>query len=260
MLIDIGVNLTGSSFIDDLDQVVKSAVDVGVEKMLVTGTDVLHSQAALSLAQRYPGILFATAGIHPHHASECQRADINRIHELAQAPEVVAMGECGLDYNRNYSSPDAQRSCFEQQLQLAVDVQKPVFLHQRDAHEDYVQLLKKYLNNIPSAVAHCFTGTEQQLHEYLDMGLYIGITGWICDERRGQALKSMVKQIPLNRLMLETDAPYLLPRDLPEKPKSRRNEPRYLPHICESVAQCYGVSTDVIAAHSSRNASDCFGI
>ena len=260
MLIDIGVNLTGSSFIDDLDQVVKSAVDDGVEKMLVTGTDVLHSQAALSLAQRYPGILYATAGIHPHHASECQPADINRIHELAHAPEVVAMGECGLDYNRNYSSPDAQRSCFEQQLQLAVDVQKPVFLHQRDAHGDYVRLLKKYLNNIPSAVAHCFTGTEQQLHEYLDMGLYIGITGWICDERRGQALKSMVKQIPLGRLMLETDAPYLLPRDLPEKPKSRRNEPKYLPHICETVAQCFGVSTDVIASHSSRNASDCFGL
>lgn len=260
MLIDIGVNLTSTRFQHDMEKVIKHASEQGVTKMLVTGTSVHESQAASSLARLYPGQLYATAGIHPHHADDYSDAAKAQVAALLACPEVVAVGECGLDFNRNFSTAENQRHCFEQLLQLAVEVKLPVFLHQRDAHHDFVQILEKYIDNLPGAVAHCFTGSENEMMAYLDMGLSIGITGWVCDERRGQELKSIVNKIPFDRLMIETDAPYLLPRDLKPKPKNNRNEPAYLPHICQTVADCYGVEFDVIASHSSDNAMKLFNL
>jgi TatD DNase family protein len=143
---------------------------------------------------------------------------------------------------------------FRLQLELAVEIGKPVFLHQRDAHDAFTSILRDYLPSLAGGVAHCFTGDERELRDYLSMGLAIGITGWICDERRGRHLRELVRLIPLDRMMLETDAPYLLPRDLEPRPKSRRNEPRYLPHILETVAACRNESPAVIAAATTRNA------
>ena len=258
MLIDIGVNLTGSAFRHDLDEVIARARDAGVGVMIVTGTDEAHSRAALELVGRYPKVLYATAGVHPHHAAEWSDRTLKGLEALAGRPGVVALGECGLDFNRDYSPRDLQEKAFEAQLELAVSARLPVFLHQRDAHDRFVAILSRYRDRLVDAVAHCFTGTADELAACLDMDLHIGITGWICDERRGLHLQRLVNGIPLHRLMLETDAPYLLPRTLDPRPATRRNEPMYLPHICETVARCRGMDAAALAAATTRTAQTFF--
>jgi TatD DNase family protein len=180
--------------------------------------------------------------------------------ELAGRPGVVAIGECGLDYFRNFSPREAQRHAFLAQLELAASTGLPVFLHQRDAHADFIDILAPRLERISRGVAHCFTGGREELRQYLDLGLSIGITGWICDERRGAALRQAAADIPLDKLMLETDAPYLLPRTLAPKPKTRRNEPMYLREVLRVVAQCMGLSEDTVARASTENSERFFGL
>ena len=175
-------------------------------------------------------------------------------------PEVVAAGECGLDFYRNFSPPDDQKFAFSLQLELAAAKNKPAFLHQRDAHKSFIDLLKPHLPNLPAAVVHCFTGTRAELEECLELDLYIGITGWVCDERRGFHLRELLREIPSDRLLLETDAPYLLPRDLSPKPSSRRNEPMHLAHIASVVAQLRGESIEETSATTSANATRFFGL
>ncbi|MDH3990897.1 MAG: TatD family hydrolase, partial [Gammaproteobacteria bacterium] len=218
------------------------------------------NREALALARSRPGKLFSTAGVHPHHASDYTDAVHDSIQSLLDEEEVVAVGECGLDYFRNFSPRDAQRAAFVRQLTLAVESGLPVFLHQRDAHEEFVELLTPVLPNISKAVAHCFTGEEAELRAYLDMDLYIGITGWICDERRGSHLQDVVGLIPENRLMIETDAPYLLPRSLTPKPSSRRNEPAYLREVLRVVAAARGQSEEEVAAATTRTAEEFFAL
>jgi TatD DNase family protein len=259
--IDIGVNLTGSSFSNDLDQVIRRARDAGVTRMIVTGTDIDHSRRALELGHQYPDALLSTAGIHPHHASEFDNNAIEVLRELSVNESVVAIGECGLDYNRNYSTPEQQRLAFEAQLQLACELDLPVFLHQRDAHHDFVSMVKEYRHELVGAVAHCYTGTADEALAYVDMDMYIGITGWICDERRGIDLQDAVREIPIDRIMLETDAPYLLPRDLKQAPvQKRRNEPCYLPHICRVTAMHMGVDQSSLADNALQNTRRFFAI
>ena len=259
--IDIGVNLTGSSFRHDLADVVQRAQHAGVKHMIVTGTDVSHSQMGLALCRQYPDNLYSTAGIHPHHAGDFDAASIPALRDLCSEPSVVAVGECGLDYNRNYSTPADQRRAFEAQLQLACETRLPVFLHQRDAHTDFVAMLTDYRDNLTGAVAHCFTGPAEEAMEYLAMDMYIGITGWICDERRGAELQRAVKVMPADRIMLETDAPYLLPRDLKQPPvQKRRNEPCYLPHICEVAAGYIGIDSSDLAQNALANSQRFFSI
>ncbi|HWT16361.1 MAG TPA: TatD family hydrolase, partial [Patescibacteria group bacterium] len=202
--------------------------------------------------------LYATAGLHPHHAHEYDGDVDDLFRSLLAHPEVVAVGETGLDYNRDFSPRDAQRFAFEQQLNIALDVQKPLFLHQRDAHADFIAILDAVRDRLPPAVVHCFTGERDELVDYLDRDLHIGITGWICDERRGQHLRELVKLIPADRLMIETDAPYLLPRTLKPKPSHRRNEPAFLPHICEEIARDRGEDPAVAAANSTATAKRFF--
>jgi len=173
---------------------------------------------------------------------------------------VVAVGECGLDYFRDFSPRDAQRAAFRAQLELAAAVQKPVFLHQRDSHADFVEILAPLRPQLIGGVAHCFTGGVDELAAYLDLGLYIGITGWICDERRGAALRATLPKIPLDRLLLETDAPYLLPRDLKPAPRNRRNEPAFLAHILERVAHGMDQPVEAVARASTANAVRLFNL
>jgi len=259
--IDIGVNLTGSAFSSDLADVVRRAQDVGVNRMIVTGSDIQHSQMALELNRQYPGVLMSTAGVHPHHASEFDANTVPVLRDLCAYDSVVAVGECGLDYNRNYSRPGDQRLAFEAQLKLACELQLPVFLHQRDAHADFVSMLAEYRHDLVGAVAHCFTGSVDQAVDYIKMDMYIGITGWICDERRGAVLQRAVKDIPLERIMLETDAPYLLPRDLQQRPvQKRRNEPCYLPHICDVTAGHMGIESEQLAFSALENSRRFFSI
>jgi TatD DNase family protein len=259
-LIDIGANLTHESFRQDLDEVLARARAHGVGRMIVTGASREGSEEALTLARAGDGRLFATAGVHPHHAVDYDDATDVRLRQLATEPEVRAVGETGLDYNRNYSPRDVQRVVFERQLEIAVEVGKPLFLHQRDAHHDFFAILKRYRHRVPAAVVHCFTDTEDALRDYLDLDCHIGITGWICDERRGAHLREMVKLIPTNRLMLETDAPYLLPRTIRPMPKDRRNEPMYLAHIRDEVARDRGESREALTESSVRTTEAFFGI
>jgi TatD DNase family protein len=259
-VIDIGVNLTHDSFEPDRDAVIARAADAGVGRMIVTGTSVEASRAAAALAAAWPGRLFATAGIHPHHASEFRAGTVETLAELIAHASIVAVGECGLDYFRDYSPRDAQREAFAAQLELAVHYQRPVFLHQRDAHDDFIAVLRDYWPHIPGGVAHCFTAGLSEMHEYLELGLHVGITGWICDERRGRSLREAVAELPLDRVLLETDAPYLVPRDLPEPPRGRRNEPVYLLHILGAVAGYMGHTPEVVAAAATRNTEVLFGL
>jgi TatD DNase family protein len=250
-LIDIGANLTHDSFDRDRDQVMARARDAGVVQMVVTGASREHSPMALELARAHPGELFATAGVHPHHASDYTAECDAEMRALLAHPEVVAVGETGLDYFRDFSPRPAQRKAFERQLEIAVDTGKPLFLHQREAHADFVAIMKAFEGRIGPAVVHCFTGSREELFDCLDQDWHIGITGWLCDERRGKHLREIVGNIPSNRLMVETDAPYLLPRTLTPMPKDRRNEPRFLSHIVEELARDRGEDVAVTAANAT---------
>jgi len=259
-LFDIGANLTHESFAGDLDAVLQRADDAGVVRMVVTGADERGSRKALALAERFPGRLYATAGVHPHVASDASDDVIANLRELASHDAVVAVGEAGLDFNRDFSPRDSQRDLFERQLQLAIELGMSVFAHERDAHGAFVEILRPLRDRLGAIVVHCFTGTAEELDAYLDLDCHIGITGWICDERRGHHMHDFVSRVPTDRLMIETDAPYLLPRDLKPRPKSRRNEPSYLPHILETLARIRGEPPERLARATTETANAFFGL
>lgn len=258
-LVDIGINLAHDSYDADRAQVVERAHAAGVAYLTITGSSVASTRAAIDLVKERPQAFRCTSGIHPHHATDLDDSALSVLRELAKSPEVVAVGECGLDYFRNFSPREAQLTAFRKQLELAVAVGKPVFLHERDAHEDFAAMLREFRPSLAGGVAHCFTAGIEEARAYLDLDLYIGITGWICDERRGQHLREVVRHIPLDRLLIETDGPYLLPRNLEPMPRHRRNEPMFLPHILATIAQARGESLDALAAATTRNASQLFG-
>jgi len=286
-LIDIGINLGNRQFNRDREEVIQRAAQNGVTALILTGCSVRGSieaqkycdqfaaksqhstsTAANAAAAAASGIqLLSTAGVHPHDAKSCNDDTLSILRRLAQSQYVVAIGECGLDYNRNFSPPEVQRTWFEHQLQLACELNMPVFLHERDAHEDFFRILKQYSDKLPACVVHCFTGTQKELEAYLTIpNCYIGITGWICDERRGLHLRNSVPLIPDDKLMIETDAPFLFPRDLPldkrvtTNKKDRRNEPSYLGHVCHAVATCRGQTSDHVAEITTANAIRFFGL
>lgn len=258
-LIDIGVNLGHDSFDHDRDAVMHAARDAGITQMIVTGTSVATSQKAAELAGDHPGVLYSTAGVHPHDAETFGIDTSAQLHRILQQPQVVAVGETGLDFFRDFSPRDLQEQAFAEQLELGVLTQLPVFLHQRDAHERFIGILKEQRDKLARGVVHCFTGTRDELHAYLDLDMYIGITGWICDERRGLELQQVVKDIPTDRLLLETDAPYLMPRNIQPKPSGRRNEPAHLVWVLDVVARCTGRDAVDVAETTTRNAKVFFG-
>lgn len=259
-LIDIGANLAHDSFDEDLDAVLARAAEAGVNQIVVTGSSHDSNARASELAREYPGRLYATAGLHPHHATHFDAQLEAQIRALAGHPECVAVGECGLDYFRNFSPREAQLEAFRAQLRIAADTGRPVFLHQRDAHEDFMAVLEPALPGLSRAVAHCFTGDADALAAYIDMGLYIGITGWIADERRGRELYGIVDRIPDDRLLIETDSPYLLPRTLVPRPASRRNEPAFLREVLRVTAAARGQDADHLARVTAANARRFFGL
>jgi len=259
-LIDVGVNLTNKSLQKDLDGVMERARDAGVKQMVVTGTSIEESRQAVDLCNQYPDRLVSTCGVHPHHASDWNESSFDELKSMAQHDCVRAIGETGLDFNRSYSPHPAQEIVFQQQMELAVALKMPLFCHQRDAHKRFVEMLHEYRDDISRLVVHCFTDTREALIDCLDLDCYIGITGWICDERRGLDLQKLVRLIPEDRLLLETDAPYLLPRSLDPKPSSRINEPAYLPHILESVAYHLDQSPERLARQTLQNSRTFFGL
>ncbi len=259
-LIDIGANLTHDSFTQDFYQVIERARQANIRHIVVTGSDLENSARALTLAAKNPKMFSATAGIHPHYADQYTNDTTAQLTQLLQQHNVSAVGETGLDFFRNISPREAQIKSFNAHIEIAQQFNKPLFLHQRDSHEAFLSILKEHRSTLGRVVVHCFTDTAKALRDYLDLDCYIGITGWICDERRGAHLLDCVDTIPLNRLMIESDAPYLTPRNLRPKPKTRRNEPCTLPLVLEAIAAARPETVDALALATTENARDFFAL
>jgi TatD DNase family protein len=263
-LVDIGVNLSNNRFKDDLEDILTRAQQSSVAQMILTGTSESETTEVIELcerfAQQYPDMLYATAGIHPHYADEFNSSSIKQLENLAKHPKIVAIGETGLDFNRNFSSANNQIIAFEAQLELASRLNMPLFMHERDAAIKQIDILKSYRDHFSQGVIHCFTGDRKTLFSYLDLDLHIGITGWVCDPKRGLELQQLVANIPLDRLMIESDAPYLLPKNMHPLPKNRRNEPAFLSWVLAGVASVRNESPETIAAATSETAKRFFGI
>ena len=291
---DCCLNLTHDAFARDRDAVLRRAMSKGLVGALICAVDLddsaciskvideyhrsdlflpphlkslnikkPHSAAADRSAEHRAADdllprLYGTAGVHPHAAKTWQQGHAAALRALAERQDCVAIGETGLDYARDFSPRDRQREVFIAQLELAVELQMPVFLHQRDAHTDFTEILSAYAEKLPGFVVHCFTGREPELSAYLELGAYIGITGWLCDERRGLHLRDLVATVPPEKLLVETDAPYLVPRSL--KNRSTRNEPAYLPHIIAALAAVLNTTVEHLAKQTTENSLRFIGI
>ncbi|CAH1110039.1 unnamed protein product [Psylliodes chrysocephalus] len=282
ILIDVGANLTSKKYGRDLDSVIQRAKDSGVQKIMVTGTSVKGSKEALRLTRIYPNTLYSTAGIHPHDAKSYTDESWAELKQLANNPECVAIGECGLDYNRNFSDPEDQKIVFKKHVELAIEMTKPIFVHERDAHEDLLKVLDEFHSKLPPVVIHCFTGTLEHALTYLDRGFYIGLTGYLCKDKSDVGVRKLLESgsLPLDRLVVETDAPFMYPNTraskLPDNVKDslterstmflhryctfQRNEPCSLPAIVEMVAAFMNKKPEEVALATSFNAMKLFGL
>ena len=266
-LIDIGANLLHAQFDPDRINVLTRARTAGIERLIITATnleaaaDSLNFLTTLQTRRDVPR-LYTTVGIHPHDAAKATPDWQLRINTLAEHSAVVAIGETGLDFNRNFSPADIQRDVFAGHIDIANETDRPLFVHDRESHGEVLRMLKAREVRPQNVVIHCFTGTAQELDDYLTAGYWIGITGWVCDRRRGQSLRDLVPRIPLNRLLIETDAPFLLPHDLPgdvmHPPVGRRNEPAYLKHIAATLADLLQVSRPTLSKQTTTNAVTFF--
>ena len=259
-LTDIGANLTHSSFNKDLKVVIKDAKDAGVNCFIITGSSVDDSLTAFNLAKKLDGNFYITAGVHPHNAKDYLPSSYEKLLKLTENKLVVAIGECALASFRNFSNKLEQKDVFTMQIELSIKKNLPLFLHQRDSFSDFFNILSSYQDQIPGGVAHCFTGGKEELFPLLDLGLYIGITGWLCDPKRGHLLREAIHTIPTDRLLIETDAPYLLPKDIKNKPKDRRNEPKYLIHILERISDMLKIDKEDLSNQIDKNTKALFQI
>ena len=259
-LVDMACNLTHPSFYTDLRQVLQRAWEAGVCAMVVPGSNITDSRDSVAMCQQYPGLLYPTVGVHPHYAKSWNAESRGLLGSLVDTGEVVGIGECGLDYYRDFSPRGTQREVFAEQLALAIEMRLPVLAHERDAGQDFLGVLREYGPHLRNIVVHCFTGDKSMLENYLDAGCYIGITGWLCDERRGRHLEALMDYIPLDRLMVETDAPFLFPRSLRHTTKNRRNEPCFLVHIAEKIAQCRTLEVESISFATWHASHTFFGL
>lgn len=256
-MIDIGVNLNHSLFLDDLQKTLDEAATQDVNGMICIASDLDESRLLGNYTQSYDR-LWQTLGCHPHQAKTWQATSKQQIKELMLTLKPVAIGETGLDFNRNYSTPDQQRLAFEQQIELADEVSLPLYLHERDAHQEMINYLEQCPDIAKRSVIHCFTGSIDELDNYLALGLHIGITGWVCDERRGNDLQAAVPHIPLDRILLETDAPYLLPRNI--RPRPKKNHPKYLPYVARKVAELRNMDVQTLIQASVENTQRVFDL
>lgn len=262
--IDIGINLTNRQFHNDIENIIQNALEAEVSQMILTGTSVKGSEEALRIAQEYANILYSTAGIHPHDAKSMDNQSISKLRKLFSHKEVVAVGECGLDFDRDFSPRDQQEKCYQAQLELAIEVQKPLFLHERAAFTRFMGVTKDFLPQLPKAVVHCFTGSLAEAKTYLDNGFYLGFTGAISDTKRFAHLEEVVRYVPLDKIMIETDAPFMLPKNVPRtsltKYHERRNEPAFLPYVAQTIASFKDISLETVALETSKNTKEFFSL
>ena len=257
-MFDIGANLTSSHFSDDLDSVLDESFEAGVKKICITSSNLQDVRNAKKITERNKN-LYYSVGFHPHNAKDFKESHIDKMHELCEHDYVKAIGECGLDYKRNYSSKNDQINCFTKHLELATSIDLPMFLHERDAHDDFIVLLKEYSHLVEDIVVHCFTGDQKSLSSYLDLGCYIGITGWITDPKRGYHLHDLINYVPSDKLMIETDSPYLMPFNYPIKNK-RYNEPSNLIYVLDAVSSILQKDKNILAEEIYNNSCRFFNI
>ena len=255
---DIACNFTSERFNKDLDDVIKRAIANKITKFGLICSRMSDLNKLLKIYKQYSKSMFYTIGVHPHHANEINDGYLKKLKNVITTYNPHAIGETGLDFFRNLSTYEQQIYVFEEQIKIAIDTNKPLFLHQRDSHDDFIKILRKYSSDISKAVVHCFTGTQGQLDDYLELDCYIGITGWICDEKRNVELRKAIKKIPLEKLMIETDCPYLIPKNLVEKPKNNRNEPTNLNHIINEIAVLMEIDVDILRKQTFENTINYF--
>ena len=258
-LIDIGANLTHSQLLNNIHTVIENFKKVRVDKVIITSSDIHDTEMALDLIEKFPNLFYTTVGFHPHNAKNFKEKDLEYMENLAKNPNVISIGECGLDYYREYSPRNQQILCFEKQLFLSSKLNLPIFLHERGAHHDFCSILEKYMEKINNCVVHCFTGTKEELLRYIDLGCYIGITGWITDMERGSHLHDIIQLVPEDRLLVETDSPYLIPRNI-DKKHGRINEPAYLPYIVKAISQCLNKNMKYVCDKTYENTKMFFNI
>jgi len=257
-LIDAGVNMFENALSKEAEQVIYRSFQSGVGQMILISTNAQNSSYSIDLSTRFSKSLFPTVGIHPNQTEKSTEEDWNIILELAKREDVVAIGECGLDFIENKEETySKQEQWLERQLELAAKLKKPIFLHERKAHSRFVEIIKKYLNQIPAILVNCFTGTEEELDHYIKLNLYIGITGIICNDDRGVHLRDLVKKIPLDRLIIGSDSPYLTPFTM-SKPFPKNNEPQFLPHVVMMLSQCLNISVEEVSNFALRNTREFF--
>ncbi|XP_015178198.1 PREDICTED: 3'-5' ssDNA/RNA exonuclease TatD [Polistes dominula] len=283
IIVDVGANLTNKKYSRDLDSVIQRAKDAGVQKIMVTGASIRSSKEALRLTRIYPGTLYSTAGVHPHDAKSWENPDtLQELESIATNPECVAIGECGLDYNRDFSDPETQRTVFHKQVELACQLNKPLIIHERAAQADVLEVLSHYKNRLPPVLIHSFIGTAEEAQIYLDQGFYLGITGYLCKDKSDSGIRQLLEagQAPLDKILVETDAPFMYPNTraskLPVRVKDaltersmtflhryctfQRNEPCALPAIVEMVAAFMQTTPEEVALATAFNALKLFGL
>lgn len=252
---DIGLNLFCKQF-PEPEQVIKEAENNGV-CCILTGTDKKENAKIDEFVKKHN--VFGTAGIHPHNADRAGKEDFNYIEKiLSENKKIVAVGECGLDYDRMFSTKENQIRCLEKHIVLAEKLGKPLFLHERSAADDFIKRFKKHQDICKKSVVHCFTGNKETLDKYLSMGFSIGITGWICDDRRAKELREAVRIIPLDRILVETDAPYLTPKNV--QGLGRVNVPQNIIYVVKELAKYMKVSEEELIENAKKNTEKLFGI
>ena len=257
-MIDVGANLLNGQFRGDLDEVLARARRAGVDHIVVTATTLQDARCAVELCARYPD-LSCTAGVHPHTAKDVDEGWQAQLRDLAANPCVRAIGEAGLDFNRNFSPREAQLSVFRDQVELAGELDMPLFVHDRDTDGAVFETLSGYGSLPDQVLVHCFTGSRADLERYLDAGYSIGVTGWLCDASRGGELRRLAPRIPLDRLVIETDAPFLFPQGAtPPSGRRRRNEPCLLPVIAQRLAELHELPVEELVRHTTANARRLF--
>ena len=252
---DIGLNLFCKQFLEP-EKVIEEAVNNGI-CCILTGTDIKEDKKINTFVKTHNA--FGTAGIHPHNANRAKQEDFQLIEQiLSENDKMVAVGECGLDYDRMFSTKENQIRCLEKHIVLAEKLNKPLFLHERSAADDFIKRFKKHPDICKKSVVHCFTGEKETLDKYLSMGFSIGITGWICDDRRAKELRDAVHMIPLDRILVETDAPYLTPKNVPGL--NRTNVPQNIKYVVRDLAKYMKVEEDVLIENARKNTERIFQI
>ena len=252
---DIGLNLFCKQF-PEPEKVIEEAGNQEV-RCILTGTDIKENQKINDFIKTHDA--FGTAGIHPHNADRARQEDFQLMERiLTENKKMVAVGECGLDYDRMFSTKENQIRCLEKHIVLAEKLDKPLFLHERSAAEDFIKRFKKHPDICKKSVVHCFTGDKTTLDKYLSMGFSIGITGWICDDRRAKELRDAVHIIPLDRILVETDAPYLTPKNVPGL--NRTNVPQNIKYVVRDLAKYMKVEEEVLIENAKKNTEKIFHI